>query len=129
MTPTRGNPLIAVRVEPEFMERFQSAFPAVKGRSGGGSLALRRLLYAVLDEPMPRQFGEIGRARDVDELEELLRALESRETVGGAALAQSQSQALEILAADESDAVDKLRLYAVLGRLWLLEADPPKKKS
>ena len=129
MTPERGTPAIRVRLEPALQDKAQKAFPPVKGRSGGLSLALRRLLYLALDEPMPAQYGEIGRSHEVDEVEALVRALESRESVGGAALAQAQNEALELLAADEGDAVDRVRLHAALGRLWLIEPEAPSKKS
>lgn len=120
MSPSRGNPIIAVRVEADFMARFQSAFPSVNGRSGGGSLALRRLLYALLDETMPRQFGELGRAHEVDALEARLREVELQPFVPAQA-ADLRASTRELLRDPSRDAVDALRLKALLGRLQLWE--------
>ncbi len=120
MTPARGNPLLNLRIEPDLMEEAQEAFPAVKGRSGGVSLALRRLLYLALDKPMPRQFGEIGRSKDIDTLEDLVRKLETPPPdMDLADWATFRAKAL--LAGTDLDPVDRLRLRAVLGRLSLLE--------
>lgn len=116
----RGNPILKVRLDPEQAEEVQEAFPAVKGRSGGVSLAIRRLLYLALDKPMPRQFGEIGRAKDVDALEEAIRELEvppSNEELCEWARARVKT----LLEASDLDPVDRLRLRAVLGRLTLLK--------
>ena len=119
MTPARGNPLLNLRLDPELTERAQEAFPAVVGRSGGLSLAIRRLLHLALDEPMPRQFGEIGRVRAIDELEEVVRQLEAAPSESGElGLA---TEAARALLAKELDAVDLLRIRALLGRLAVLE--------
>ena len=118
MSP-RGNPVTTLRLEPELFERVQNAFPSVKGRSGGASLAIRKLLHAALDFPMPPQYGEIGRAKEVDALEDRLRELEP--------LPFDDDQATFVrfsarkLLARADDAVDILRLRALLGRLHLWE--------
>ena len=119
MTP-KGNPKILVRLEPETLDEAQEAFPAVKGRSGGVSLALRRLLYLALDRPMPRQFGELGRSHDIDELEDLVRELEAGPPPDSDKLAELQTEAQQLLTADNHDAVDVTRLRAILGRVLLL---------
>lgn len=123
--PQRGNPTLKVRLEPDLVEEANESFPAVKGRSGGVALALRRLLYLALDKPMPRQFGEIGRTKDIDELEELIRKLETPPP--DADLCQWVShRAKDLLKSAELDQVDRLRLTAVLGRLTLLKQEGPK---
>ena len=108
-----------IRMDQESAEKARQAFPAVKGRSGGLSLAVRRLLYLALDKPMPRQFGEIGRNREVDELEELVRELEDGPSPDPKTLRNLQVEAQELLAAD-FDAVDQVRLRAILGRVLCL---------
>lgn len=115
----RGKPGLLVRLGQETIDEAQEAFPPVKGRSGGVALALRRLLYLALDKPMPKQFGEIGRSKDVDALEDAIRKLEApppdedlRDWVG--------ARVKTLLEAPDLDPVDRLRLRAVLGRLTLL---------
>lgn len=108
------------------MELAQEAFPAVKGRAGGLAHALRRLLYLALDKPMPRQFGEIGRAKDIDELEELVRELEAGPPPEPDALQRLQTEAQELLNDEDHDAVDVTRLRAILGRVLCLREPKPK---
>lgn len=117
----RGNPSLLIRFEPEAIDAAQQAFPSVKGRSGGVSLAIRRLLYLALDISMPRQFGEVGRAKAIDSLEERMRSLESlpfdptsAESIG--------HEIRKAYRASAGDAVDILRLRALLGRLALWES-------
>ena len=118
MSP-RGNPKLQVRLDPELMERAQPAFPAPSGRSGGVALAVRQLLHLVLDEPIPEQYGEVRRAESIDKMEDRVRRMENGEEPA-TRLATSQKLAVMRLANAE-DPVDKLRLYAVLGRLRALE--------
>ncbi len=118
MSP-RGNPLLNLRIEPELMEKVQSAFPAVKGRSGGASLAIRKLLHTALDVPISLQYGETGRLHQIDELEAQLRELEPLPFNDDKATVLKFS-ARKLLATTE-DAVDVLRLRALLGRLQLWE--------
>ena len=118
MSP-RGNPKLQVRLDPELMERAQTAFPAPSGRSGGVALAVRQLLHLVLDEPIPEQYGEVRRAESIDKMEDRVRRMENGEEPA-TRLATSQKLAVMRLANAE-DPVDKLRLYAVLGRLRALE--------
>ena len=127
MTPPRGTPITKLRLDPELTEEAQQAFPAVKGRSGGLSLAIRRLLYLALDKPMPKQFGETWRAHGIDELEELVRELEAEPTSEAEALLQLQAAAQDLLADDDHDAVDVTRLRAILGRILCLRE--PREKS
>ena len=124
--PQKGNPGFLVRLEPETAEVANEFFPAVKGRSGGVALALRRLLYLALDKPMPRQFGEIGRAKDIDELEELVRELEADPPPEPDALQRLQAEAQELLNEEDHDAVDVTRLRAILGRVLCLREPKPK---
>ncbi len=123
----RGNPKFLIRMEPALSEEAQKAFPAVKGRSGGLSLAIRRLLYLALDKPMPKQFGETWRAHGVDELEELVRELEAGVPPDPEALKKLQAEAQELLDDEDHDAVDVTRLRAILGRVLCLRE--PREKS
>lgn len=119
MSPTQGSPKVMVRVEDDVLKKAKLVFPPVKGRSGGVAHALRRLLFLVLGLPMPRQFGEIGRSYELDALEARFDELEQD--------LFDRSQAAEIrervrtLLATAGDAVDILRLRALLGRLQLWE--------
>ena len=122
----RGNPAIRIRLEPELTEQSQEAFPAVKGRSGGLSLAIRRLLYLALDKTMPKQFGETWRAHGIDELEELVRELETGPPPEPDALQRLQTEAQELLNDEDHDAVDVTRLRAILGRVLCLREPKPK---
>lgn len=117
----RGNSPLRVRVDPEMAERAQDAFPAVKGRSGGVALALRRLLYLAMDTPMPRQYGEKERSHEVDNLEDLIRKLETPPP--DADLVEWLSDRSKALLADpdDLDPVDVLRLRSILGRVQLLK--------
>ena len=113
----RGNPAIRIRLEPELADESQKAFPAVKGRSGGLSLAIRRLLYLALDKPMPKQYGETWRAHGVDELEELVREIETGPPPELETLKKLQTEAQVLLEDEVHDAVDVARLRAFLGRV------------
>ena len=125
--PQKGNPGFLVRLEPETAEEANEIFPAVKGRSGGVALALRRLLYHALDKPMPRQFGEIGRNHAIDDLEELVRELEAGPPPEPDGLQRLQTEAQELLNDEDHDAVDVTRLRAILGRVLCLRE--PREKS
>lgn len=116
MTPRKGNPQILVRVDAKTLAAAQAVYPSVKGRSGGVALALRRLLYVILDQPIPKQYGEVRRSKEIDELEELVRALELGEPTERDLLTEVR----EILEMTE-DPVDKLRLQSVAGRVVFLE--------
>lgn len=122
----RGNPGLKVRLESELYEETHQAFPSVKGRSGGVSLAIRRLLYLALNRPMPKQFGEIGRSREVDALEDSIRDLAAGDSASAAELAEYEARARVLLSLAQ-DHVDTLRLHAILGRLLLLRDTPPNK--
>ncbi len=127
MTPPRGNPEIRIRLDSETITEAQEAFPPVKGRSGGLSLAIRRLLHLALDKPMPKQFGETWRAHSIDELEELVRELEAGPTSEAEALLRLQIAAQDLLADDDHDSVDVTRLRSILGRILCLKE--PREKS
>jgi hypothetical protein len=121
MTPSKGNTTLQVRLEPGIHARLaEVAGKGTAGQLSGPAHFARRLLYLALDKQPPAHYGQ---TKDVDELEQMVRELEERETRGGAAVAQTQDDALELLTADEIDAVDKVRLYAILGRLWLIEPE------
>ena len=118
MSASRGNPRLVVRVEQETLDKAQEVFPATHGRSGGVALALRRLLHVVLDEPIPKQYGEVRRAQIVDDLEEMVRSIEAGRTSlswVGEGLAEVRKALSEI-----EDPVDRLRMQSVAGRLALL---------
>ncbi len=123
----RGNPKILIRLDADAITEAQKTFPAVKGRSGGLSLAVRRLLYLALDKPMPRQFGEIGRNHEIDELEEVVRKLEIGLAPQPDAIQRLQTEAQELLGDEDLDAVDVTRLRAILGRVLCLRE--PRDKS
>lgn len=119
MSASRGNPRLVVRVEQETLDKAQEVFPATHGRSGGVALALRRLLHVVLDEPIPKQYGEIRRAQIVDDLEEMVRSIET----GRTSLSWVEEGLTEVRKAlsEIEDPVDRLRLQSVAGRLALAE--------
>lgn len=110
-----GNPRVVVRVEQEAIEAAQDLFPPTKGRSGGVALALRQLLYVALDQPIPKQFGEVRRLVEVDDLEEAARAAEAGDLVDVA----THIQRVRDLLPNVEDPVDRLRLRAIVGRLVL----------
>lgn len=65
MSPTGGNPIIRVRIEPEVLAMLKERIPrGERGRGGGVSQYLRRLIYADLGlgEP-PRHAPEVSPRR------------------------------------------------------------------
>lgn len=106
-----------VRVDQETLDKAQEVFPAVRGRSGGVAYALRRLLYVVLDEPIPKQYGEVRRSKEIDDLEALVRRMETGEEPTDRGLLTH----IGALLAEDQEPVDVLRLRAVAGRLVLVD--------
>ena len=58
----KGNPLVCFGLEPEVIDLLRQRVDPVKGRAGGVSLYLRRLVYEDLGLPMPVQYGDLGRS-------------------------------------------------------------------
>lgn len=113
----RGRPKLAVRIDPDFLEQVQEAFPTVTGRSGGVGLAVRQLLHLALDKPVPVQYGEVRRSEDIDEMETRVRRMErGEEPLEGLGEAMKLARGMM----EGASPVDTLRLRAVLGRLWML---------
>ncbi len=117
MSAAKGNPQILIRVDRETLDKAHKLFPPVKGRSGGVPYALRRLLHVLLEEPIPKQYGEIGRSELVDDIESGIRGLQP--PLVPEILAETVRDTLEVLKETE-DPVDKLRLRAALGHLMEL---------
>lgn len=115
----KGNPLLQVRDDSAFLDRLKAAFPGTTGKAGGVSLIVRHLLRLVMDEPLPRQYGEKRRFYDIDEMEELAREWEAGPP-GPELMAEELENALELLdeAEAEGDALEVLRLRALVGRLY-----------
>lgn len=111
----RGNPKLQVRLDDDFAERLQEAFPSVKGRSGGVALAVRQLLHLVLDEPVPKQYGEVRRNKHLDEAEAFLRDYETENQSVTGAVEVAIGELLGVLK-EKLDPVDSLRAYVLLGK-------------
>lgn len=120
MSATRGNPKLTLRVDREVVERAHRVFPPVTGRSGGLALALRKLLHLVLDEPIPEQYGEVRRAERIDRMEEAVRLMESGEEPVENLETRMKIARLN-LTKEDVDPVDRLRLQALIGRMWILQ--------
>lgn len=117
MTP-RGNPYLKVRMEPELLDSLRSALPSEKGKSSGISQAVRKVLCVLLDEPIPRQYGEEDRDKVLDDLEVRVRTLESE---GDSYPGELVNQVLQLLDSPDNDRVTTLRLQVLLGRMTFLE--------
>ena len=108
-------------MDEEFVERLREAIPSPHGKAGGVSLAIRELLYVVLDEPIPLQYGEKERDCPIDDLERLTIDLEDRSEIGDEAEV-AMERALSLISDYSGDPVAKFRLHAVVGRLHLIRS-------
>lgn len=58
MSPSRGNPYLTIRMEPEVLALLKEQIPAgERGRGGGVSHYVRRLIYADLGLGEPPRFA------------------------------------------------------------------------
>lgn len=114
MTPKRGNPQVLVRMDQETLDKAQAVYPSVRGRSGGVASALRRLLHVLLDEPIPKQYGELRRHEQLDQAEEFFREA-ALSNFHEPSASQSVQELVEILGSD-LEPVDRLRAHALLGK-------------
>lgn len=117
---SKGNPKLQIRLDVGLAERAKEAFPKVDGRSGGLALAVRQLLYVVLDEPIPRQYGEVRRTSVIDDLEDMARSIECGQT--SVDWIEEGLEDVRRVSTTVDDPVDVLRLRAVAGRLVLAQA-------